>query len=161
MRDVICWLLGIHLRWRFLRCKTYKQAWRFCTANVNQHSRFFARDCFKSRATPANKKRPSDENCSLFGCWVFTCGEDSCVAKLTSKLDASAPRMWTNTLAQREIASKVELHPRQTKNDPRMRAVFCLAGVAGFEPTNKGVKVLCLTAWRYPYVKIYTSSIIS
>ena len=26
-----------------------------------------------------------------------------------------------------------------------------LAGVAGFEPTNKGVKVLCLTAWRYPF----------
>ena len=25
-----------------------------------------------------------------------------------------------------------------------------LAGVAGFEPTNAGVKVPCLTAWRYP-----------
>ena len=23
-------------------------------------------------------------------------------------------------------------------------------GVAGFEPTRKGVKVLCLTAWLYP-----------
>ena len=28
-----------------------------------------------------------------------------------------------------------------------------LAGVAGFEPTNDGVRVRCLTAWRHP--KIY------
>ena len=26
-----------------------------------------------------------------------------------------------------------------------------LAGVAGFEPTNNGVRGRCLTAWRYPY----------
>ena len=25
-----------------------------------------------------------------------------------------------------------------------------LAGMAGFEPTDKGVKVLCLTPWRHP-----------
>ena len=31
--------------------------------------------------------------------------------------------------------------------------VTFLAGVARFELTNKGVKVLCLTAWRYPYDK--------
>ena len=30
--------------------------------------------------------------------------------------------------------------------------VLSLAGVDGFEPTNVGVKVLCLTAWRYPSV---------
>ncbi len=28
---------------------------------------------------------------------------------------------------------------------------FVLAGVAGFGPTNAGVKVLCLTAWLYPF----------
>ena len=27
-----------------------------------------------------------------------------------------------------------------------------MAGVAGFEPTNDGVRVRCLTAWRYPYM---------
>ena len=27
---------------------------------------------------------------------------------------------------------------------------FFLAGMAGFGPTNVGVKVLCLTAWRHP-----------
>ena len=27
---------------------------------------------------------------------------------------------------------------------------FCLAGVAGFEPTNAGIKIPCLTAWRHP-----------
>ena len=31
--------------------------------------------------------------------------------------------------------------------------LYCLcllAGVVGFEPTNVGVKVLCLTTWLYP-----------
>ena len=27
-----------------------------------------------------------------------------------------------------------------------------LAGVAGFEPTDDGIKIRCLTAWRHPYV---------
>ncbi len=29
---------------------------------------------------------------------------------------------------------------------------FFLAGAAGFEPTDAGVKVLCLTAWRRPSI---------
>ena len=29
-----------------------------------------------------------------------------------------------------------------------------LAGVAGIEPTNEGVKVPCLTAWLHPYEEI-------
>ena len=27
-----------------------------------------------------------------------------------------------------------------------------LAGVAGFEPTNARIKILCLTTWRHPYM---------
>ena len=27
-----------------------------------------------------------------------------------------------------------------------------MAGMVGFEPTTAGVKVLCLTAWRHPYI---------
>lgn len=27
-----------------------------------------------------------------------------------------------------------------------------MAGVAGFEPANAGVKVLCLSAWLHPYI---------
>ena len=34
---------------------------------------------------------------------------------------------------------------------------FFVAGVAGFGPTNEGVKVPCLTAWLYPYIKFYVS----
>jgi hypothetical protein len=34
---------------------------------------------------------------------------------------------------------------------------FNMAGVAGFEPTNDGVKVRCLTAWLHPNVQEYTS----
>ena len=29
-----------------------------------------------------------------------------------------------------------------------------VAGVAGFEPTNDGVRVRCLTAWRHPNMKL-------
>ena len=28
-----------------------------------------------------------------------------------------------------------------------------LAGVAGFEPTHRGIKTRCLTAWLYPIMK--------
>ncbi len=28
-----------------------------------------------------------------------------------------------------------------------------MAGVVGFEPTHGGVKVRCLTAWRYPNIR--------
>ena len=33
---------------------------------------------------------------------------------------------------------------------PTMRPLRLMAGVAGFEPTNAGVKVPCLTAWLHP-----------
>ncbi len=29
-------------------------------------------------------------------------------------------------------------------------ALYALAGVLGFEPRDNGVRVRCLTAWRYP-----------
>ena len=29
-----------------------------------------------------------------------------------------------------------------------------MAGVAGFEPTNDGVRVRCLTAWRHPNIQL-------
>ena len=32
---------------------------------------------------------------------------------------------------------------------------WVMAGVAGFEPTNDGVKVRCLTAWLYPIFCLY------
>ena len=49
-----------------------------------------------------------------------------------------------------------------TKKDPadtsftRCSTESKLAGVAGFEPTNDGVRVRCLTAWRHP--NIYTAA---
>ena len=39
------------------------------------------------------------------------------------------------------------------KHPGRVRRSECLVGPAGFEPTDGGVKVLCLTAWRRPIVK--------
>ena len=35
-----------------------------------------------------------------------------------------------------------------------------LAGPAGFEPANAGVKVLCLTAWRRPYLSTRLSHVL-
>ena len=35
-----------------------------------------------------------------------------------------------------------------------------MAGMAGFEPANDGVKVHCLTAWRHPNEKIKVGWII-
>ena len=40
-----------------------------------------------------------------------------------------------------------------TKQTTRKEWSVLLAGVARFELTNEGVKVPCLTAWRYPYLE--------
>ena len=56
-------------------------------------------------------------------------------------------------------------HPRLERGTPWLK-VRCsadwangpyMAGVAGFEPTNDGVKVRCLTAWLHPNGLEYTS----
>lgn len=38
---------------------------------------------------------------------------------------------------------------KSTRSKPS--ADFSMARVAGFEPARDGVRVHCLTAWRYPY----------
>ena len=38
----------------------------------------------------------------------------------------------------------------QTSALPLGYVAIKLAGVTGFEPVNDGVRVRCLTAWRYP-----------
>lgn len=55
---------------------------------------------------------------------------------------------------------KTVSHPQENKNPHTVAARGFLrfpvwdfvAGVDGIEPSHKGVKVLCLTAWRHPYV---------
>ena len=39
---------------------------------------------------------------------------------------------------------------KSEKVNPQGQVLGDLAGMAGFEPTNAGVKVPCLTAWRHP-----------
>ena len=41
------------------------------------------------------------------------------------------------------------------KKDQVNDLVFLLAGVDGFEPPTVGVRVQCLTAWRYPNEQSY------
>ena len=52
---------------------------------------------------------------------------------------------------QRDIRQK-ELMIK-TKTPEREIRSGVLVGPAGFEPTDGGVKVLCLTAWRRPIIK--------
>ena len=40
----------------------------------------------------------------------------------------------------------------------KMTTLQNVAGVAGFEPTNDGVKVRCLTSWLYPIVMSLTQT---
>ena len=42
---------------------------------------------------------------------------------------------------------------RKQKQRTQKCSLFLLAGIAGFEPANARVKVLCLTAWRYPNIR--------
>ena len=53
------------------------------------------------------------------------------------------------TLGGNEVAEGgTPLHIQEHENPLRCKGF--LAGAAGFEPTNAGVKVPCLTAWRHP-----------
>ena len=38
----------------------------------------------------------------------------------------------------------------KAKSPPKRAFCFLLAGVRGFEPRNAGIRIRCLTAWRYP-----------
>ena len=86
--------------------------------------------------------------------WVLREARYSPAAKIPTRyaLQASlqifARGMRTYALAM-QVLSRLEVR-LPTKRAPN-RVLFLLAGVARFELTNKGVKVLCLTAWRYPY----------
>ena len=50
------------------------------------------------------------------------------------------------------MSLKVILYFNKGEKDIQKKNVisFCLAGVAGFEPTHARIKILCLTAWRHP-----------
>gem|GEM_PF-3176715 len=45
---------------------------------------------------------------------------------------------------------KNKVRAEKTGNKKGTGIGACRTGVAGFEPTNDGVKVRCLTAWLYP-----------
>ena len=49
-------------------------------------------------------------------------------------------------------------HIVQPTQKARLRVPFVLAGVARFELASEGVKVLCLTAWRYPYLILFNNN---
>ena len=48
------------------------------------------------------------------------------------------------------IVDDMPLLSQWIKKDQVRRLSLFLAGMAGFEPTNDGVKVRCLTTWLHP-----------
>ena len=54
-------------------------------------------------------------------------------------------------MGSKHLTTNIKKDRFQGKN-PQNRSK--LAGVAGFEPTNDGVRVRCLTAWRHPNMKL-------
>ena len=65
---------------------------------------------------------------------------------LQASLQIFGRRMRTDAAFAARFASS----PPQPTEKPPLRVAFLLAGMAGFGPTNAGVKVPCLTAWRHP-----------
>ena len=57
---------------------------------------------------------------------------------------------YSTSIKDRVLSSNLGLRPT-TKRTTHKEWFFLLAGVARFELTNEGVKVPCLTAWRYPF----------
>ena len=57
-------------------------------------------------------------------------------------------------LAHLRCKCQVKSAHRATKMTTHKEWSFLLAGVARFELANRGVKVLCLTAWRYPFLVV-------
>ena len=83
------------------------------------------------------------------GSWVFAFGEYTRPLRLTSKLVDLRGAYADQHACYASICSEGAT-PVKTQRTPC--GVLCvLAGVAGFGPTNAGVKVLCLTAWLYPF----------
>ncbi len=51
------------------------------------------------------------------------------------------------------VGSNPDPNNKNKTHTPYGLHVSFLVGIAGFEPTNDGVKVRCLTAWLYPRVR--------
>ena len=45
--------------------------------------------------------------------------------------------------------------PGNAKDPKHLLRAFLLARVAGFEPAHDGIRIHCLTAWRYPNAYLY------
>ena len=45
--------------------------------------------------------------------------------------------------------------PETAKDPKHLLRAFLLARVAGFEPAHDGIRIHCLTAWRYPNAYLY------
>ena len=49
---------------------------------------------------------------------------------------------------------------KKTSNFCLTKVAYFLAGVEGFEPSNVGVRVPCLTTWRHPNVDYFYNAVV-
>ena len=86
------------------------------------------------------------------GSKVFAGGEHIHSLRLKSKLfDLRSGYVNLQHNSLRLCAMFKSAYPQTTKQTCHEDRSVLLAGVARFELTNEGVKVPCLTAWRYPF----------
>ena len=86
------------------------------------------------------------------GSKVFADGEHIHSLRLKSKLfDLRSGYVNLQHNSLRLCAMFKSAYPQTTKQTCQEDRSVLLAGVARFELTNEGVKVPCLTAWRYPF----------
>ena len=71
----------------------------------------------------------------------------------------NASTKFRKTLESKKTEKSLEISVFLLFSCLHLNQTLIMAGMAGFEPTNAGVKVPCLTAWRhpnkYPYIVSY------
>ena len=125
-------------RWRVMIYKGGSPPWMICTA---------------LRAAMICQAYGLDKN-SLQNEFLLEARAEREVAhalRLVSKLPDLRAEQSNRLALRRQVQIKQLPQPRTKKATPKGGSF--VAGVAGFEPAGAGVKVLCLTAWRYPNFK--------
>ena len=66
-----------------------------------------------------------------------------------------------NTLLKRQVLCRLSYWVRSKKfcAEYEIKSYAVMAGTAGFEPANVGVKGRCLTAWRRPRIRLLETAL--
>ena len=108
--------------------------------------------CTASACRRSRDGHPSQHKSHAFAwllCWLGWPGSEPVVR--TSASDANcAASLFPPRGFRRILPPSLLTDPLKPAKKSTLSGAFLLAGMAGFEPANNGVKVRCLTAWRHP-----------